>query len=259
MQKEKKAKIGLGLITYNRPKYFKVAIQSVLKHLDMLDEIVVYRDGGNYEDQYTRIMYDYAGKVTWINKKDNQGVAAAKNFCLKALTEMGCDYLFLMEDDIEVLDRKAVVSYLAAHKMTGYPHLLWAHHGDNNVMNAIVTKEALPLVFWPNCVGAFNFYTREAIEQVGYFDENFKNAYEHVEHSWRIFKEHLTYGWWPDVMDSQLWLREQPGALENSSIRDPDGNWQKRISEALAYWRSKDPDCPAKDPNWEADHKWQKP
>lgn len=242
-----KAKIGLGLITYNRPAYFKRAIKSVLKHLPMLDHIVVV-DDGSAEDYVS----DYQGKAHII-RKENGGVATAKNAALQYLMDQDCHFLFIMEDDVEITDPTAVIGYLAAHKMTGIPHFNFAHHGDNTRMDSVMPTDGQPLLFWPNCVGAYSFYTREAIENVGLMDENFKNAYEHVEHTYRIYKDHIPYGLYPDVIDSQKWIREQPGALDNSSIRDPDGKWQDRIRTALEYWRSKDPDCPAEDPNWDAE------
>lgn len=178
--------------------------------------------------------------------EENHGVAYAKNWLIEELMKRGCDYIFIMEDDIEILDRKAIVGYLAAHKLTNIPHLNFHGHGDNLVMNYL-WKDG-PLVFWPNAVGAWSFYTRECIEQVGLMDENFHNAYEHIEHSWRIYKGKIDYGFWPDVIGSTDWLRAQPNAIENSSIRKDEKAWKQNILDALAYWRKKDPDCPVEDP-----------
>lgn len=241
-----KAKIGVGVVTYNRADYFKVAIDSVLKHLDMVDEIVVVDDGST-SPEYDKILKALPARVHVIRQK-NAGVGPAKNACFKYLLGQGCDFLFIMEDDLVIKDRMAVVGYLAAHKMTNFPHLLFSYHGDNRQMKPVYNQDSHPLAFWPNCVGAWCFYTREVLERVGLMDENFHNAYEHVEHSWRIFKGQVDYGGWPDVWGSYRWVDEQPQAIANSSIRTDDEAWRNNIRNALAYWRSKDPNCPANDP-----------
>jgi GT2 family glycosyltransferase len=236
------AKIGLGIVTYNRPDYFKKAIKSVRKNLgDILDELIVYHDGP--------LPKGYPKNTP--HGKDNRGVAYAKNQLLKKLLDRGCEYIFVMEDDVEVLDRMAVIGYLAAHSITGIPHFNFYGHGDNLWMEPLAVMEGAPVVFWPNAVGAYSFYTREALEQVGLMDENFVNAYEHIEHSWRIYRDHYEYGFWPDVLGSSEWLMAQPDALKNSSIRDLNGDWTARVRKGLEYWRSIDPDCPASEPNWD--------
>jgi GT2 family glycosyltransferase len=240
----RKAKIGVGIVTYQRPEYFKAAYESVKTHLgDIADEVIAYHDGPLPE---TQLGYGYDPfQVQWGVK--NCGVAYAKNWLIKELLNRGCDYLFIMEDDIEILDRKAIVGYLAAHRLTGIPHLNFHGHGNNLEREPLAISEN-GLTFWPNAVGAWSFYTREAIEQVGLMDENFVNAYEHVEHSWRIYKGRLDYGFWPDVLGSEQWLRAQPYAISNSSIRKDEKKWKQNILAGYDYWRSKDPECPAEEP-----------
>lgn len=240
-----KAKIGVGIVTFQRPDFFKVAYESVLEHLDFIDELVSYHDGP-ISDEYKPMVEP--GKL--IYGTENRGVAYAKNQLFKQLLDRGCEYIFIMEDDMEILDRRAIAGYLAAHRMTNIPHLNFHAHGDNLYGRELSVDG--PLAFWPNAVGAWSFYTREILEQVGLMDENFVNAYEHVEHSWRIYRGHLDFGIWPDVVGSEFWLRAQAGALDNSSIRDEGGKWQTRVRTALEYWKSIDPSCPANEPNWDA-------
>lgn len=239
-EEDKRAKIGVGIVTYNRPGYFRVAMASVDQHLGFADEVIAYHDGPRpegYDWDDTRIKFG----------KENKGVAHAKNQLIRELLSRGCEYLFIMEDDMEIVSRNAIVHYLAAHRMTGVPHLLFAHHGPGNAqLDSLVGKDS-PLLYWKACVGAWNFYTREVIETVGYMDENFRNAWEHVEHTWRIMKHFgAPYGYYPDVIDSQRFIREQDGAIENSSIGQQDNPERlKVIIEGLEYWKTKDPEFPA--------------
>lgn len=246
-EKAKKAKIGIGLVTYNRLDYYRTARASIKEHLGFVDHVVAYHDGPRPKYYPTGVV---ARQTNLIYGTVNLGVAHAKNNVMRRLLDLGCDYLFIMEDDMEILDKKAVIGYLAAHKMVGVPHLNFHGHGDN--LRMLPKTAEGPLLYWPNAVGAWSFYTAEILRKVGLMDENFINAYEHVEHTWRIYKGYINYGFYPDVVGSEEWIRAQPGALVNSSIRDPDDKWQIRIKKGLDYWRSIDADCPAIEPNWAA-------
>ena len=37
-----------------------------------------------------------------------------------------------------------------------------------------------------DCVGAVTFFTRESLDKVGLYDENYTNAFEHVDHSYLL-------------------------------------------------------------------------
>jgi len=239
------AKIGFGIVTYNRPKYLQKVWKEVQNNvLPFVDEVVVYNDGStvDYKRLFTK-MSQVKG-VAIIDSKSNHGVAHAKNEILKHLMAKGCDYIFVMEDDILPISRKVIPTYLAAYKMTGVDHMMFAHHGPANTHAVDVQG---PIVWWPSCVGAFTFYTREILEKVGLMDENFKNAWEHVEHSWRILKFHnVPYGYWPDVLDSETMLKEIPGSIDKSSIGGQESVDRLRvIVDGLLYWKEKDKDFPA--------------
>ena len=179
-----------------------------------------------------------------LHNPENGGVAKAKNAVINELLMRGCDYIFVMEDDIIPAHKMLIPAYLAANRMTGIDHLMFAHHGDGNTDGAVDVQG--PIVWWPACVGAFTFYTRDVLESSGLLDENFHNAWEHVEHSWRILKSHgVSYGIWPDVRGSEQLLKEIPGSIENSSIGKQDNPDRIRtIIKGLEYWKTLD-DFPA--------------
>lgn len=234
--------IGLGIVTYNRPDYLKQCLEGVKTHLkDVVDHVVVYRDGGDHKDAYAKIMAEHTDWCTWADSDENKGVAAAKNYCLKALMDAGSQYLFIAEDDIVPKDRGAIVQYIATSRHTGNHHLMFAHHGDGNLVRRIAAQDGIYEVF-PGCVGAWAYYSRAAIEKVGYMDEDFHNAWEHVEHTHRIAKAGMTtpYGHYMDVFDSTRYLGEIPGSIQGSSIRQ-DAKWREQVLEGLQYWRKKDP------------------
>jgi GT2 family glycosyltransferase len=233
--------IGIGITTYKRPDYFKDCIESVEKHLlPHVDFVFVYNDGSD-KASYTPI-YDKIDKRVHIEHKNkNRGVAHAKNWLLRRMVKEGCDYIFLLEDDLIIKSPKAVFEYIKVSKDTGIGHLMFAHHGPMN-KDRLIHSDPNGIELYPHCVGAWTFYTREALENVGYMDENFINAYEHVEHSHRMSIAGYTEEWpyFADVRGSADWITEQPEAIENSSI-SKSKKWALNSIKALYYWRSKDP------------------
>lgn len=228
--------IGVGITTYNRPDYLKQCLEGVKKILPVVDTIWVYNDGSTKE-------YEYAKEIKVHEAKKNQGVAKAKNWLLKKLIDEGCDYLFLLEDDIIIKSPKAVTEYIKLSEISGIEHFMFAHHGPVGREKFAGTINGIDL--FSGCVGAWCMYTRRVIEEVGYFDENFINAWEHVEHTFRIAKAGLTTPWgmFPDVHNSKRWLKEIPQGNEDSSIR-PRKDWMANIINGLVYWQRKDVDFP---------------
>ena len=235
--------IGLGVVTYNRPDYFAQCLAGVTAHLlDEADVICVYNDGSTPEHRpaYQRAYRDLPDKIAVIHADENHGVAHAKNTLLQRMMAAGCDALFLLEDDIVPQSPEAIRGYVRAARKSGYQHFNFAYHAEDltGVHPFLRTKY---VSFFYSCIGAYSFYTRQAIERVGYMDEHFINAYEHVEHTVRIIRAGLTapFGSFADATGAPHWLRQIPGSLQQSAIRvRPD--WAARMADALAYWKQKD-------------------
>jgi hypothetical protein len=150
----------------------------------------------------------------------------------------GHDWLFLMEDDIEVTDPSVIERYIDAANKSSFPHLMFAHHGGRNRLQS---GESDVLTFWPNAVGAWCLYSAEAIDRVGYFDEDFPtNHLEHVEHSARILNAYglKSHPFWPDVKNSHFYLREQPEGLTTRSINSK----AQTFEAAIEYWQKSHPE-----------------
>lgn len=235
-------KIGLGITTYNRPDYFARCINSVQAHLfDVADVIFVYNDGS--KEPYKNIYKVLPEKIRIKHNPKNRGVAHAKNYLLRRMIDAGCDYMFLLEDDIIVKSPKAVLEYVRLSELSGIEHFLFAHHGTENIGKLYLDKNGIEL--YTACIGAYCMYTRNVIEKVGYFDENFVNAFEHVEHTFRVAKSGYTtpFPTYPDLKHSRDYLEEIPGSIDKSSIR-PRNDWLQNVVNALVYWQRKSADFP---------------
>lgn len=230
-------KTGVAILTYNRPEFCKQALEYVLK-LKNIDCRALHDDCSDKAD-YTEVFNSIPKDFKLIRPETNGGVAKAKNRVVKYLLDEGCDYIVLIEDDILVKDENAVSKYIEAFEKTGIEHFNFHNHGPANKVGPVNVGEIITL--WPHCVGAFSFYTRNCFETVGLFDEHFKNAWEHVEHTGRIAKAGLTTPFWyfADVTGSENLIEEIPNSIENSSIRHTE-EWTKNMHEGLDYWFKKD-------------------
>lgn len=212
-------KIGLGIVTYNRPAYFKKIFATVPLN-GVVDEIVVVNDGLPYKQEIP---------VKLIQHDDNKGVGISKNDALRHLLDRGCDHLFLMEDDIMIKDKGVFQKYITASKQTGIQHFNYSQHGVMNKQNDGLTpnprfvveySKDTSIALYPHCVGAFSYYSRKCLETVGLIDENFYNACEHVEHTYRIIGHNMHPPFWSfaDIANSNNYLDDIPWSIETSTI-----------------------------------------
>jgi len=246
-------KIGVGIITCNRPEFFRECFNSLPK--DKIDEIVVVNDG-------KPLPFDISKGVVLDNPK-NVGVGVSKNRALKYLFDKGCDYIFLLEDDMLVKRDDVFEAYINAYKQSGIHHfnygpgspfnrrqtiqdfdlhnrhLLDQHSEPNPKM--IVDYKDVKVALYEHTVAMFSFFTREVIEKVGYIDEEYYNAWEHVDHTYRIIKAgyHPPFWWFADIANSDQYLTEAPGAIDNSSIANKTEQWEKNVYGGREIYKRK--------------------
>lgn len=239
-------KIGLGLITCNAVEKFN---QSVLT-VPQVDCFVIVNDGLPYPNTV------YPTNAFVIQHELNCGVGKSKNDALKYLVAQGCDHIFLMEDDVLIKNPEVINKYILASETTGILHFNYALQGPNNfwipfvkpsfwdkVLNylgvnsqeiskdsavavphpkAIIAYEnGVSISLYPHCVGAFSYYRKSLLENVGFLDEVFVNAWEHVEHTYQIILKgyHPPFWWFADISSSKSDLSNIENVIEASTIR----------------------------------------
>ena len=238
--------IGIGVTTHNRPEFAEKCLKSILSHCgDIADLILVYNDGS---DQRHSGAYERAFKKlppeTVISSPENHGVAYAKNRLLERMLDADCEWVFLCEDDLKILAPQAVTEYVRVCEKHNLHHLSFAHHGPANIEGALEVIDG-NIAYYPHSIGAWTIFSRECLEKVGLLDENFHNAWEHVEHELRLTQAGYMPGSavhrFPDVVGSEYWITEQQGSIEKSSIR-PRSDWSDNIRNGLIYWRDNKPE-----------------
>ena len=247
--------IGVGIVTCNRPDY----LNSLLKSLDSckVDELVIVNDGTELPE------LDIKHTHTIINNETNLGVGRTKNKALKHLVEKGCKYIFLIEDDMIILDKAIFEKYIDAHKASGIHHFNYGpgspfnrkqtiqnydlhnrHLLDQNSEpnpKLIIEYKTSKISLFEHTVAMFSFFTKEVLETTGYIDEDFYNAWEHVDHTYRIIKAgyHPPFWWFADIFDSHKYLTEAPNAINNSSIANNTEQWGKNVYGGRELYKRK--------------------
>lgn len=238
-------KIGIGICTCNRPDYLRNLLNSLKPCQKQIDCLVVVNDGSPVTD------FDLSFGE-WIDNPRNLGVGKTKNRIMRYLLDKGCDYIFTIEDDMLVLDPDVFTKYIQAYKASGIHHFnygpgspfnrkqniafdlhnrhLLDQHSEPNPKLVIDYKD-IKISLFEHTVAMFSFFTKEVLENVGLIDEDFYNAWEHVDHTYRIIKAgyHPPFWWFADIYDSHKFLTEAPGAIDNSSIANKSEQWQKNV------------------------------
>jgi GT2 family glycosyltransferase len=237
----------------------------------MIDRLVVINDGGDIPD------WDLPyGK--WINKKTNAGVAKAKNDALKLLLEGQCDYLFLIEDDMVVIDPSVFEQYIEACCVSGIQHF---NYGPGSPFNRkqkisgfdlhnrhlldqssepnpklIVDYKTCKVALYEHTVGMFSFFTKNVLEKVGLIPEIYPNCWEHVDHTYEIIKAgyHPPFWWFADLAHSDKLLQTAPDAIENSAIAKDKQDWNRRVMEGREIYKQKHSHYPNQAPQYNEEH-----
>ena len=234
-------KIGVGVITCNREHFLKQCLDSI--PLDMVDEICVINDG----DKLSYDITDTYRRIYMIEHVKNLGVGKSKNDALKHLLRNDCDYIFLLEDDIILLDKSVFNRYIEAHLASGIHHF---NYGPGSPFNRKQTIQNLDIH------NRHLFFTKEILEKVGLIDEDYYNAWEHVDHTYRIIKEgyHPPFWHFADIYNSHKYVTEAPEAIDKSSIANDNEQWKKNVyggreiyKEKHGHYPNEPPHTPKKD------------
>lgn len=238
-------KIGVGIITYNRPDYFEQCISKMPWH--KIDECIVVKDGGgeyyNVAESDNFYYHEYA---------ENGGNCRSKNKAFEYLLDKECKHIFLIEDDMLIKDESVFEKYIETAYRTGIYHLMFLKVADN-MEHKRLTIDGLDL--HRNAQGSFMYALDSVIRHVGEWDLGFKNAFTHIDWTYRAISAGLMpqFWWFPDVENSQDLIEEIPGSTDNSSITNKgkyNENWQqsaKHWIDKYGYFTNRIPDTSEED------------
>lgn len=189
---------------------------------------------------------------------------------MQYLLDQGCEHIFLMEDDILIKDEKVFEKYINHSLISGIKHLNFALHGPANKKGSTGFKtledrkdvdgepnprmiipypEGVKIALYPNCVGAFSYYHKSVLDKIGLFDPMFKNAWEHVEHTFQAIKNgfHPPFWYFADIENSWEYLTDIPNSIQESTIaRTPE--WNDNFIKGTEWYKKKHGITPTETP-----------
>lgn len=241
-------KIGIGIVTCNRPKFFLKCFRSIPNSY----LLAVVNDGADFED-INKLQQEKP--FTYFHNDKNLGVGKSKNKLFRYFLEQDCEHIFIIEDDIIIRDANVFKEYVRLRNITGIQHFNFGYHGPANRGNIskgtpspryVVDYGDIKLAINANSVGAFCYYSKEVLEKVGLIDEDYLNAFEHVDHDYRIYKAGYCTPYWnfPDLANSYEYLDEIECSENSSSIR-PRPDWMENIQNGAKIFTKKHGYSPA--------------
>jgi len=235
-----KNKIGIAVITCDREDFFRQCIESI----PTIDTIVVINDGSSYPSSA------YPTKVKEvIQHSKNKCVGISKNEALRYLIQDGCEHIFLSEDDITIRNPNVCEKYIRTAEASGIWHLNFGGHGNHNknpntgelTVRNTIDYGGTKVDFYYNILGAWSYYHRGVIKHIGYMDERYINAMEHVDHTYNIIKAglHSPYWYFADAHQSYNDIVDIMADHAGSKIRKNQKEWIKNFQNACAWFNHK--------------------
>lgn len=247
--------VFVGIVTCNRPHFFKDCYNSVLNS-NNVDYIAVCNDGVD------EIEVDPSVKL--IKHKKNMGVGVSKNDLLKlALSLPEVQHIFLLEDDMIIKDAEIFNQYIKAATTSGIYHLNFGpgspfnrkqdfkfdlhnrheckHDSALNPKLKVDYGNGVEIWFYEHSVAMLSYFHRSVLEEVGIHDERFYNAWEHVDLTYRISKagHHTPFWWFADVANSDKLIDVAPEAINKSSIAKDTEQWEKNVYGGREIYKEK--------------------
>jgi hypothetical protein len=242
-------KVGAAVITCNRQDFFEKCIQSI----PLVDTLIVVNDGNPYPNSA------YPTKVNHlIQHTVNKNVGISKNDALRYLIQDGCDMLFLIEDDMLIKRDDTFKKYIETAAKSGLWRLSFGYHGPANLNHEgkpnpreiIDYGDGIEVAFNFHSVGSFCFFHKGVVRAVGYFDEFYKNCWEHISWDTSAISQGLlpAYWWWPDVAHSDQYIGELASSEVNSVIRKTE-EWTRNMNLGAHYFKRKHGHFPTQMPD----------
>jgi hypothetical protein len=209
---------------------------------------VVVNDGIPYESK------EYRDDMIVLQHATNKKIAISKNDALRYLLTYDTEWIFIMENDMKILDSAVFDYYIEVANKSGLRHLNFALHGKDN-WNEERTDVA-PRLIYDNGIslynyagGCFQLYHRSIFDKVGLYDEFYKNCWEHLDMTYRTTLAGFHTPFWlsADVNNSHHYL-EQIDYKEQSDVSSKDIN--PNYYEGLFYWKFKFGSWVANIPEW---------
>ncbi len=223
-------KTALGIVTCNREDM----LQELVKSIDVSNfrERLIINNGNPLKGKY--LDYRIVNPI-----RIPTPVGHGKNkFFREARKKEDTEYFFLLEDDIRIKNNDVWQHYIDTINDSGIiGQLSYGMHGSNNKVTNVVEYSTKKVDFYQESYAAFTVFRKDVFKLVGYLDENFINAAEHLEHYHRLsMKGGTPFRYFPDAHQSYEYIEDQDSGHSRSVIRS-NKDWQKQFEAAWKLFR----------------------
>lgn len=249
-------KVSVAIITCNREDYLYNLLLSLESSMDSIDELIIINDG--------KPLQQTPPFGILLQNEVNLGVCKSKNKALQYMLDNNANYIFVIEDDMVVLDKHIFARYIAASKVSGIQHFnygpgspfnrkqtiknfdlhnrhLLDQHSQPNPKLIIDYGNDIKISLYEHTVAMFQFFTRECLIKCGMYDEDFRDAFDHVHFTQNIIDKgmHPPFWWFADIFESEKYLTEAEGAIVNSVIAKDESVWMGKVRAGAEIYKQK--------------------
>jgi len=230
------SKYSIGLLTHNNIPRFRECISHIPYNKKI--PFVVVNDGAPYDAS------EYRDDMVVIQHPVNRKIARSKNNAIQYLLSFNTEWIFLMENDMKIIDPKVFDRYIEVANDSGLLHLNYDLHGNDNWNEGrVAPKPRLVygdrgLALYSYAGGCFQLFHRSVFEKAGYFDEYYQNCWEHLDLTFRITLAgyHTPYWLSADVVDSHKLIEQIDYNIESTVSTASINDYYRK---GLDYWKEK--------------------
>lgn len=232
-------KIGIAVTTYRRDDsqsddLTKRMLECVAQ-LSKNKNTVFLVDDGSSSEKHLEALDTVCAKYPNIHverKLTNNGIAAAKNTSIRLIKDAGCDYGFLLDDDVNIHEDHFAEWYVYHMRQARIQHCGTFVSGEFKRINThVVDHNGVPLLIYDkHSTGAVLAYSNHYIDEIGGFRIfSAKWGHEHIE--W--MQRGVECGLLPDYCDIaggefQISLSR---LSKSSTYTQQEKNWCSRVNK----------------------------
>ena len=174
-------KVGIGVISYNRPKECKEVCEAILRTVNQeahAIQTICALDTENKDG------YEWVEENFGLISRPNKGIAVNKNRALKHLKDN--DLIFLFEDDFKPIKKSWIELYATAINETQMQHFNHIRLDHRTKMLGQQRYPTITLLFYEKNTAQLMVFTKNVVEKVGAFDPEYGlYGFEHSDYTRR--------------------------------------------------------------------------
>lgn len=226
-------KIGVGITTKNRNDIVSICVDNVKKYTPNA-EIIVVDDGSIIPVVDATFRFN-----------NSVGIAKAKNKCIELLYNLGCEHIFLFDDDTYPIKDGWFEDYVnCSEPHLNYIFMDFANTNGKKVLNDTkVLYESNDYIAYSHPRGCMLYFDRKCFDVVGGMDANMAGwGYEHGDLSNRIYNAGLTTFRYMDIKNSSglFYSADEHQAIQ-STVNSVEKNRNLEINRKIhdCRWNDK--------------------